>query len=78
MALIFSSYGLKVNQMNKYSRYKSIMIMSWIRLFIMYHYMAACAVFKSSNTAVEILIALDKSLLFCTSQLSSSELHILC
>lgn len=30
MALIFSSYGLKVNQMNKYSRYKSIMIVDQI------------------------------------------------
>lgn len=30
MALIFSSYGLKVNQINKYSRYKSIMIVDQI------------------------------------------------
>lgn len=79
MALIFSSYGLKVNQTNKYPRYNSIMIMSWIGLFIvLYHYAAACDVFKSSNMVVQILIALDKSLLLCTSQLSSSELHILC
>lgn len=53
--------------------------MSWIGLFVvLYHYTAACDVFKSSNMVVQILIALDKSLLLCTSQLSSSELYILC
>jgi len=52
------------------------MIMSWFG--VLNHYTADCSVFKSSNMAVEILIEIDKSLLLCTSQLSSSELHILC